>query len=106
NLQQAGAVAQEARAHADAVEQGQEQVRDGCVFAAVDVPTGLHAAVPATDDEGRQFVVRVAVAVGDAGPVQDHTAVEQGRIAVLHGLELGDEPGEQLHVVGLDLDQL
>src|SRR5262249_14800050 len=102
NLQQSGAVAQPIRSHADAVQQGQKKVRDRGVLAVVDVPAGLQAAVSRADDEGGQVVVRVAVAVGDAGAVQDYAAVEQGRVAVLRGLEFGHELREQFHVVSLN----
>jgi len=47
------------------------------------VPAGLQAAVARADHENGQVVMRVAVAVGNAGPVQDQATIEHRGMAAL-----------------------
>src|SRR5262249_60494619 len=61
NLEQSSAVAQAIRSHVDALQHGQQKVRDGSVLPVVDVPASPQGPVSRADDEHGQPVVRVAV---------------------------------------------
>ena len=85
---------------------GQVQVRQGRVVAVVDMPAGPQAVIALAHDKDGQPVMKMQVAVGDAGSVHDHRTIEHGGVAFSHRLQPGDELGEETDVVGLDPGQL
>ena len=58
---------------------------------------------PLPDQQDRQVVVVVAVAVADAAAVDDHAVVEQRAVAFLDRLQLAEQVGELLDVEAVDL---
>ena len=62
----------------------------------------LMRAAALAGQQHRQVVVLVAVAVADGAAVGDHAVVEQRAVAFVDRLELAEEVGELLDVVGVD----
>jgi len=89
----------------ETVQQGEMQVGDRNVAAVIDVPACSMGTDPLAQDENGQPVVQMAITLRHAGTVDDHAAIEQGGVAVSGGMQLVDEPGEQLHVVDLNADK-
>ena len=67
---------------------------------------GVQCAAAFAEQENRQLIVVVAVAVADAGAVEEHHVVEQGAVAFFDCLQFGDEVVEVLSVELVDLGDL
>ena len=63
----------------------------------------LQPAGGAADQQDRQVVVRVQVAVAHAAAVEEHRVIEQVAVAVRGRLQLLEEDREQVEVVHVDL---
>ncbi len=73
------------RPHPAAIQQGKCKFVTGVSAPQIDVPARAEPAVALADDEDGQAFVRVAIAVGDAGAVDDHGVIEQRAVAVARG---------------------
>ena len=71
-------------------------------FLAVDhAAPGLEMIAAAADEQRRQVFVQVAVAIREAGAVDDHRVVEEAAIAFLDRLEVTEPSGQLLGVCSL-----
>src|SRR5690606_30326347 len=87
------------RLHADGLHHRREEIRDRR-FALIDeMPARPLRTAAAADEQRRQLVVRVVVAVGEAAAVDDQRALEQGLLAVRRALQLVDQLCEELGMV-------
>ena len=75
------------------------------MFFAHDVPAAVQAAVAAADDDIRQRVMIVSVAVAHVAAIEKDRVIEKRAVAVFVRVELADEIGEQPDVVCLDLGE-
>ena len=102
----ARAVAEALHLQARLVEHREVQVRNRRAFGQIDLPAALELAGAAADEDVRQRIIGVHVAVGHVGAVEQHRVVEQRAFAVGCFRQLRDELREPLQVIALDFDQL
>ena len=67
------------------------------------MPAALESSRPAADDEQRQVVARVPLAVGNARAVQDRHVIQKRAVAVGRRPKLRQILREQLRVIAIDL---
>ena len=72
----------------------------------LDLPSPLERAGAAADQDVRQRIIAVHVAVAHVGAVEQHGVIQQRAFAVGCGGKFRDEIREPLHVIALNLDQL
>ena len=82
------------------------QVRDGGVFAEIDVLARPQTAVALADDEDGQLLVECADCCRRCRRRKRSWSDRAASLAVPRGLQPGDELGEEAHVVGLNPGQL
>src|SRR5882757_2460546 len=102
----AGAVPEALHLQTRLVQQREVQIGNRRAFGQLDLPSPLERAGAAADQDVRQRIIAVQVAVGHVGAVEQHGVIQQRAFAVGGGGELRHELREPLHVIALDLDQL
>src|SRR6516162_4018811 len=103
----AAAVGDALHLQARLVEDREVQIGNRRVFGKVDLLSALlERARAAADEDVRQRIIAVHVAVAHVGAVEQHRIVQERAFAVGRGGELLDEIPEPLHVIALDLHQL
>src|SRR5262245_14346372 len=102
----AGAVPEALHLQTRLVQQREVQIGNRRAFGQLDLPSPLERAGPAADQDVRQRIIAVQVAVGHVGAVEQHGVIQELAFAVGCGGELRHELREPLHVIALDLDQL
>src|SRR5688500_499110 len=70
------------------------------------MPSALEAAGGSADHDGRQWAVRVPIAVAEARAVENNGVVEQRSLSVHGSTQLFEECGEERRVMHLDLGAL
>lgn len=100
--QHTGTVAKGFRGDIEGGEQAQEEIGSGGSGFGNDAAAARDAAGMAGEEE-REVMNGVAVAFGESAAVEDGRVIEEGAIAVAGGLEAGDEVGEELGMVAVDL---
>ena len=88
------------------MQHGNVQIRDRRVEGVLHMTAGVQRAAAFAEQQDRQLVVVVAVAIPDAGAVEEHHVVEQGAVAFFDCLQFGDEVGQVLGVELVDLGDL
>src|SRR5262249_33101293 len=83
-----GAVADLIDRNTESVENGELQIRQRRVLLAAQVTAALDCTGAAADDQHRQVVVGVEIAVADPAPVHEREVIEQGAVAVGSRVEL------------------
>src|SRR5262245_53590295 len=101
-IQNPSAVAELGGLCAEALEHGQPEIVQRRFTSVADVAAGANRAAAAASQQNRQVAVRVGVAIGDRTAVSDHAVIEQRPLALLYCLELADQIGVLLDVVGVD----
>src|SRR3984957_8274454 len=102
----AGAVPEALRLQTRLVQQREVQIGNRRAFGQLDLPSTLERAGGAADQESRQRIIAVQVAVGHVGAVEQHGVIQERAFSVGCGGEFRDELREPLHVIALNLDQL
>src|SRR5216684_240384 len=101
----AGAVAEFFGRHAQILEDRHMKVRERRPFRMSHVPAAFDPRVLAADECDRQVVVKVRVAVADAGAVQEQRVVQHLPLTLRKRAQLLDEVGKLLHVELVNLVQ-
>src|ERR1700730_8415455 len=102
----AGAVPEALHLQTRLVQQREVQIGNRRAFGQLDLPSSLERAGAAADQDVRQRIITVQVAVGHVGAVEQHGVIQQRAFAVGCGGEFRDEIREPLQGIALNLDQL
>src|SRR3974377_2215565 len=86
-----GAVPEALRLEARLVQQREVQIGNRRSFGQLDLPSPLERAGAAADQDGRQRIIAVQVAVGHVGAVEQHGVIQQRAFAVGCGGEVCGE---------------
>src|SRR5882724_3293382 len=102
----AGAVRETLHLQPRLVQQREVQIANRRAHGQIDMASPLECAVAAADQDVRQRIIAVQVAVAHVGAVEQHGVIQQRAFAIGGGGEFRDELREPLHVIALNLDQL
>ena len=100
------AVAEFVHRNADFVEQCDVKIGQRRAFRVNQMASAFEAAGASAHDHGREWAVRVAIAVAEPRAVKDDRVVEQRSLAVARPLQSFEERREQRRVMYLDLRAL
>src|SRR5262245_12547298 len=102
----AGAVRETLHLQPRLVEQREVQIANRRAHGQIDMASALERAGAAAEQDVRQRIIAVHVAVAHVGAVEQHGVIQQRAFAIGGGGEFRDELREPLHVIALNLDQL